>query len=91
MGSSIPVYMALKNKLSFDNSQNFAAFNISSNNNPFDTDINIMFSNKFLNIVITNANKKIDLIRCVFVYGIGIVVGFVSGSLMSLIYRHFLI
>jgi hypothetical protein len=72
-GSSIPVYTALKNKLLLDNNnQNVTALNISSTNNPFDEDINIMFSNKFFNIAITNVNKKIGL----FVGGlVGIGVG----------------
>lgn len=82
MGSSLPVYTNLKNNL-LKNNQNVTALNISSTNDPFDTDINIMFSNKNFNITITNANKKISL----FVGGL---VGIGIGSLLGLICRHYL-
>jgi hypothetical protein len=61
--------------------------NILAYNNPFNEDINIMFSNKFLNIVITNVNKKIGL----FGYSIACSIGFIIGILTGLIYRHYFI
>ena len=87
-GSSTYIYEQLKEKLS-DNkinniSGNVTALSICSNTNPLDSDIDILYSNKYLNIKLQNVNKKIGLLAGGLIGGL---VGGLAGWFAIKFYR----
>ena len=84
-GSSTYIYEQLKEKLS-DNktNDNTIALSICSNNHPLDTDIDILYSNKYFNIKLQNVNKKISLVAGGLIGGL---VGGLAGWFLIKFYR----